>query len=340
MSRAETYGDPPVIPRAAGPRPFGRRVGLFAAAVALVAAGCYERPGILWEPGADGKLPRVRTVAELSERYDSEHCGECHAEIYGQWKNSIHSRSIVGTGRTTGSLQTTLTNGLMAWLTANVADTPDVKVEHLMGCAKCHLPQLSDAEDNVAREVAADIIRWAEAKDDKDEKTQRALEAKLSSLNIGCLVCHNQKAVVHKWADGYPLPRAVYGSKGEKHFCGIFPRAVKSPIMGESIFCGQCHGLGPNFEVDNPTQCATAYGSYLFSYKAKGGAEECQDCHMRKFGQGHDIQSYRDPRLIKAALDFSLGASAARVLSGNEERDGVVARVVMVNRAGHSIPDG
>lgn len=321
----------------------GRRPALLLAALWLAAAaGCatYQKPHTWWEPGSDGKLAKVRSVAELAARYDSEHCGECHGEIYRQWKNSIHSRSVFGTGRTAGSLQTTVTNGLMEWKNSGVRDTEDVRVEHLMGCAKCHLPQLSDATDEVARELVEDIFRWADAKDDKDMLTISAMEEKLKSLNIGCLVCHNIKGIVHKWADGYPKPRVVYGPKGGDHFCGVFPRAEKSPAMGDAIFCGQCHGQGPNFEFDNPTQCATAYSSYLFSYRGGGGKEECQDCHMRKEKQGHDIQSYRDPRMIRMAVDFSFGAEPARVLAGGKETAGVVAQVTMVNRTGHGIPDG
>ena len=56
----------------------------------------------------------------------------------------------------------------------------------------------------------------------------------------------------------------------------------KSPIMDESILCGQCHGLGPNLELEEPSQCATLYGSYLMSYTADGGHEKCQECHMKK----------------------------------------------------------
>ncbi len=80
----------------------------------------------------------------------------------------------------------------------------------------------------------------------------------------------------------------------------------ESPIMDESILCGQCHGLGPNLELENPSQCATLYGSYLWAYKADGGQEKCQECHMKKSKLGHNMQSYRDPGMGKAAVDFKV----------------------------------
>ena len=34
--------------------------------------------------------------------------------------------------------------------------------------------------------------------------------------------------------------------------------------MKESILCGQCHGLGPNFELENPPML-TLYGAHLYT---------------------------------------------------------------------------
>ena len=47
---------------------------------------------------------------------------------------------------------------------------------------------------------------------DDDEATAGREEAKLKSLNINCLVCHNRNAVIHKWTDGFPQKDTVYGS--------------------------------------------------------------------------------------------------------------------------------
>ncbi|HEX9156731.1 MAG TPA: multiheme c-type cytochrome ExtKL, partial [Syntrophales bacterium] len=228
-------------------------------------------------------------------------------------------------------------------------DSPsDVKVEHLMLCARCHLPQLEDAEDSVAQEIASDFLRWRDARIKKDAQTARAVEGKLAGLSITCLICHNRNAIVHKWTDGYPSSKTVYGAATKPHFCGKFPFSKRSPIQDDSLQCGQCHGLGPNFGTDSPTQCSTAYGSFLFDYKARGGDESCQDCHMRRTELGHNIQSYRHPVMIREALDFSAEVTLLPLIEGLRRgslTDGKAIpkiRVVvkMTNKTGHPIPDG
>lgn len=291
---------------------------------------------------------RATTVAELVKLYDSRHCGDCHVAIYRDWEKSIHARSLFGTGRTALTLLTAISNGLTKWPYSGAKNPADIRVEHLMVCAKCHLPQLADATDAVAHEIVDDLLAWQAAVKTKNLKAARKLEDKIKSLNLNCLICHSRNAIVHKWADGYPMTREVYGSKEGTHYCGLFPALKKSPIMGESLLCGQCHGLGPNLELDNPTQCATLYGSYLFSYQADGGHDTCQECHMRRSKLGHNIQSYRDPAMSNAAVDFKVGIRRILPDDGPGSNAGTAPRpapriavdVSMANKAGHSIPDG
>jgi nitrate/TMAO reductase-like tetraheme cytochrome c subunit len=284
--------------------------------------------------------PKAKSIAELVARYDSRSCIECHQDVHDQWANSIHSRSIFGTGRTAATFKTTVVNGLMEWRASGVGSPKDVKVEHLMGCAKCHLPQLADATDAVAQEILATIDRWQAAIEDEDDDAADAAEATLTSLNINCLVCHNRNAIVHKWTDGYPHPGTVYGSRDGEHPDPKFPRIGKSPIMSESVLCGQCHGLGPNLELENPTQCATAYGSYLFAYVPEGGRQTCQDCHMRESGLGHDIQSYRAPDFARRGVEMRVEASPVFWRDNATMRPKAKVRVELTNRTGHGVPDG
>ncbi|MBE0595699.1 MAG: cytochrome C [Desulfuromonadales bacterium] len=290
--------------------------------------------------GMIGAKKKANSIAELVAMYDSSSCIECHQEAHEQWERSVHSRSIYGTGRTAATFRTAIVNGLLEWPFSGVQDPKDVKVEHLMGCAKCHLPQLADATDAVAKEIIASIYSWQNALRNDDTATFEKEQAKLKGLNINCLVCHNRNAITHKWTDGYPQAGVVYGSMDGEHPSDKFPKMAKSPIMSESILCGQCHGLGPNLELDNPTQCATAYGSYLWSYRAEGGQESCQECHMRKSGLGHDMQSYRSEAMNKAALDFEAKAMGVYWRDRTEVKPYVSLEVAMTNRAGHVIPDG
>ncbi len=287
-------------------------------------------------------LPKAKTIKELAERYDSSKCMECHEEAHEEWSNSLHARSILGTPRTAPTIITAVEKGLKMFPYSGVKTDEDITVEHLMICMKCHLPQLDEATDDVAREIVATIRAWQEAGKNGEEEKMEELEETIASLNIGCMVCHNKMAIIHKWADGYPQRDTVYGSMDGEHDDEELDKMAEAPALGESIFCGQCHGLGPNFELDHPSQCATIYGSYLFSYVAHGGSESCQECHMKKSGLGHDMQSYNSDEMIKMALDVKVEGRS--IFWRKNKSEGVlpigIINVSLYNKAGHSIPDG
>lgn len=318
----------------------------------LPAPGRPEPAGIGWDNTLAARKGKAKTIAELSAMYDSRHCEDCHAKVYHAWEQSAHSEPILGkrrVGRKALAIMTIFDVAKTDWPFTKLDNVDDVKVEHLMACAKCHLPQLADAEDSVARELVGDFITWRDARKDNDVRTAKAIEDKLSELSVNCLICHNRNAIVHKWTDGYPPSRAIYGAAADKpHPAGKFPYIKQSPIQDDSLQCGQCHGLGPLLERDNPSQCPTVYGSYLFDYKARGGDESCQDCHMRRNELGHNISSYRNPVMIKAALDFEVDATPMLMVEDRKAETGTVGKLTpkirvsvrMTNRAGHPLPDG
>ncbi|MBI4684016.1 MAG: cytochrome C [Nitrospirae bacterium] len=278
---------------------------------------------------------KVKTIDELAAMYDSNSCKECHPDIYEQWEKSLHARSIFGVvsvGRTAATFKTTIENGLKEWPNSGVKKSEDVKIKHFMICAKCHLPQLIESEDSVAYEIVKNLYAFKEIGDDASKNLQK--------LNIGCLICHNRNAIIHKWTDGYPENNAVYGAKSGDHSDPSHPVMKESKIMKESILCGQCHGLGPNFELENPTQCATLYGSYLWSYRAEGGTETCQECHIQKSKLGHNMQSYRSPEMAKMAIDFDVEAYGHYWRDGSKIIPQAFVKVELTNNAGHAIPDG
>jgi hypothetical protein len=308
-----------------------------AGAAVLAVAGAVSSAPKGRAPAAPGK---ANTIAELVARYDSSSCVECHQETHDQWARSVHSRSIFGTGRTAATFMTAIRNGLMDWPASGVKSPKDVRVEHLMGCAKCHLPQLADASDAVAQEIVGTIQEWRDATMEDDEARIDKAKKTLTSLNINCLVCHNRNAVIHKWTDGFPQKDTVYGSQDGEHPDPKFPKMAKGLSLSESIFCGQCHGQGPNFELPNPTQCATAYGSYLFAYIPEGGNKTCQECHMRESGLGHDMQSYRSEVMAKKAVDMHVEAQGVFWRDNRELRPKATVRVELRNNTGHGVPDG
>ena len=313
-----------------------------ASAVDAPAKAAGKAPGKAVEKAMKAKAggageAKAKTIAELAARYDSSLCMECHEQIHADWEKSLHARSIFGNdevGRTAATIKTTIENGLKEWPYSGVKKPEDVQVKHLMICAKCHLPQLQEAEDSVAQEIVKDI--YAYTADPNNEAAKEALE----SLNIGCLVCHNRNAITHKWTDGAPEKDVVYGTKDGDHEDAAHPHMKTSKIIKESILCGQCHGQGPNFDLENPTQCATLYASYLMAYVPEGGHETCQACHMEKSKLGHNIQSYRDPAMAKMAVDVDVEAKAFQWRDGSVMTPTAQVTVALTNKAGHGIPDG
>ncbi len=296
-----------------------KRFGLLAVLLCSLLFSVYIHPA-----GAS-EAKKAASIDELAKMYDSTGCKACHEGIYNEWDQSLHARSIFGTGRTALTVATTVKVGLMNWKYSGVKKPEDVKVKHVMVCFKCHLPQVAEATDDV--------------KDTKPEEKER-IEKKLSSININCLVCHQRNAITHKWVDGFPQKNEVYGSKEGSHADGAHPVMKRSPIMNESILCGQCHGLGPNFELENPSQCGTLYGSYLWAYRAEGGQESCQECHMRKSKLGHNMQSYNDLNMGKTAVDFRVETLGYTWRDKAKMIPQTLVKVEMTNRAGHAIPDG
>ena len=292
----------------------------------------------LCQDGGAAEPKKATSIDELAKMYDSTGCKQCHEAIYNDWEQSIHSRSIFGTGRTAATIKTTVTVGLMGWQYSGVKKPEDVTVKSLMICMKCHLPQIAEATDAVAKEIVKNAFIYTDPKS-SDEEREKSI-SKLSKVSINCLVCHQRNAIIHKWVDGFPEKDTVYGSKDGVHADSMHPKMKTSPIMDESILCGQCHGLGPNFELENPSQCGTLYGSYLWAYRAEGGQESCQECHMKKSKLGHNMQSYRDPGMAKAAVDFKVETLGYQWRDGAKMVPQALVKVEMINRAGHSIPDG
>ena len=61
------------------------------------------------------KAAKAKTIDELAKMYDSSGCKQCHEEVYKEWAQSLHARSMFGTGRTLLTVKTTVEVGLMNW---------------------------------------------------------------------------------------------------------------------------------------------------------------------------------------------------------------------------------
>jgi len=274
---------------------------------------------------------KAKTIDELAKMYDSSSCKSCHSEIYAAWEKSHHARPLMGVK---GGLMLTplaLKKGEPG-STAFSEESPKKMTIKNFPCFKCHLPQaVISAEDSVAVELAEALI----AKD----------SAKVAKLQITCVVCHNTKAIIHKRELGEPEKGVLYGKKDvASHGDKTYSKVKTSAIMKDSVFCGQCHGLGPNLEFDQPFQCANLYGSYLHAYIPAGGSRTCQECHMPK-GDHLIAPNFNDDKqtseLYAKAIDFDVQAYAYEWLrKAATYVPKVVVNVKMKSNAGHRIPDG
>jgi hypothetical protein len=260
----------------------------------------------------------ISTLSELITRFDSSSCKECHEKIYEQWEKSHHARPLIGMDD-----QMLLTSYLKR---VSRPDKPaDQAIKADLPCFKCHLPQMKYGTDGVAGEIAKAMLNG-----DK---------VKIRKLNISCLVCHNEKAVVH----GRPEKGVVYGNKDLPAHNG-YP-VKKSALLKDSLMCGQCHGLGPVLDSpEMPVQCATLYGSYLHAYIPSGGTRSCQDCHMKN-GDHYMPPDFNSRDELSARLRDSLPMEVqtlAYTYHPSEEKffPMVVVKTKITSKAGHRIPDG
>jgi hypothetical protein len=263
-------------------------------------------------------LVKATTLDELIKMFDSSSCMECHDKIYEQWQKSHHARPLIG-----------LDDMMLLTQYLKRVSTPEKPADKVISkdfpCFKCHFPQIKYGTDAVAGEIAKAMLT-----DDK---------ATIRKLNISCLVCHNEKAVVH----GRPEKGAIYGTKDVPDHEG---RPVKkSPLLKNSLLCGQCHGLGPVLDSpDMPVQCATLYGSYLHAYIPAGGSQTCQECHMKDAGHYMPPNfNYRDETSARLRESLFMEVQTLAYTFHPDEKaffPMVVLKTKITSKAGHRIPDG
>lgn len=267
---------------------------------------------------------KAKTIDELASMFDSSSCKTCHAEIYSQWEKSHHSRSLMGVQG--GLMMTPLA---MKGATPFSPDDPKKATMKNFPCFKCHLPQaLTSAEDSVAAEYAQALLAG-----DKE---------KVGKLRITCIVCHNEKAILHRLQEGKPEKGVLYSTKElASHPDKVYKTVKKSSVMNHAIFCGQCHGLGPNFDAENPYQCATLYGNYIHAYIPRGGTKSCQECHSdHRYApdfNDHELTG----KLLKDSIYLDVETLGYEWLrKAKDLRPMVVVNTKIWQKAGHEIPDG
>lgn len=273
----------------------------------------------------------VQTLEELIQMYDSTSCKACHQKIYEEWEQSLHAKPLLGPiGRTLATFQ-----GYVKLRDTELKKSREVAPgtkEFLKPCIECHLPQMMDASENVANEVAKAIV-------DGNEQI-------LNRLQITCVVCHNRNAILRKFRDGNPQPNTVYGTKHSgAHGDKKYSKVEKSEMMGDTAFCGQCH-QGPNIQHYNePMWCTSTFDSHQQFYVPMGGTESCHDCHMRNEGGHRFPPNYQDKAMtskrLKEWIDLNVSAVAYNFRpTAKDLIPMVLINTEVVSRIGHRFPDG
>ncbi len=272
---------------------------------------------------------KAKTIDELAKMYDSSRCKGCHAEIYAQWEKSHHARPLMGVKD--GLMLIPVVKG-----SAFAPKDPKQATMKNFPCFKCHLPQaLTSAEDSVAAELTQALL-------DADK-------GKVSKLQITCVVCHSDKAILHRLTLGAPEKDVIYSTRDiASHPDGTFTKVKKSVVMNQAVYCGQCHGTGPNFDAENPYQCATLYGNYLHTYIPQGGTQTCQECHMKKINGKADhliAPNWNDrpqaSELLGKAVSLDVQTVGYQFLyKAGDYRPMVVVNTRINHNAGHEIPNG
>ncbi len=282
----------------------------------------------------------ANTIDELVDILDEKKCAECHPEIYKEWKESWHAKSVTSPGSIKG-IHNFLAIGLpKEW------KKPITKAE-VMKCYDCHAPVIQYASEKLAVEIAEKVIT---AHKEKDKPAGKKAEKELSKLNVGCVSCHNLKATsVARGLRGAPKKGAIYGPTGADSDGAH--ETIKTVDITRSVMCMQCHGKykAPDGET---IQCNTLSGSFQNAYQSNGGTETCQDCHMEKNSKtgkkSHLMPGGHDLDMVKKGLGLKVNFAQYRHLPGKikgvkNDKAWVPSAVVTAfveNKAGHRIPDG
>lgn len=273
----------------------------------------------------------AESIDELAAMFDESECMECHTEIHAEWAESWHARSVVSSLK---GMHNFITIGL-----AKEWEQPLTKGQ-LLKCLDCHAPVVNYASEKLASDIGEMIVT---AFKQKGSPAGDKAKEELAKLNVGCLSCHNLKAIsVASGFNGPPEKGMIYGPHGEE--TDGAHETLEAVDITRSSFCMQCHGVYMAADGEM-IQCNTLSGSYQNGYVAMGGASSCQECHMKKghlFPGGHDLDT------VKEGLGFRVEVMDYGHLPGQikEVKDpakwvpSAIVTVFIENLAGHRIPDG
>jgi hypothetical protein len=258
-----------------------------------------------------------------------DNCGNCHSNIYAQWRGDAHAHSAVN------PVVLNLYNGTDAAGRANVG--PGYRLDWSDGgnCASCHAPM------SASRGSPTDLNQLVGV-----ERT-----------GVSCDYCHKVKDVSpDPRFPHFAETRVLRPPSGSKLIFGpladaIFPKDVPdfsySPLFKSSRFCAGCHDGAfwgtPVYET---------YTEWRKSPYAEAGIQ-CQQCHMRPTTGLDHAADEEDGGIARPTEQIgshrTMGESRSRMLEQAVRMetsavvDGSVLEVAVsiVNAgAGHHVPTG
>ena len=258
----------------------------------------------------------------LSDFTPAAQCGDCHVEIYQQWRSSAHSKAATDTI-------------FQKLLPQAARDLGEVGAAF---CLKCHAPVAT-----VTREIKL--------------YSPVELPLKLSPISmegVTCDFCHTFSGREYAGKDISPgiylYPRV--GNTAVKY--GVHADAAPttnhltkvSRFLTSAEYCGICHKFNHPFTGEKLQD--TYYEWKTGPYSGRNG-KRCQDCHMREFtGQGAiggpertNLHAHVFPggrsELVKKAASVT-GLVTIKQKAGTKKAS---LRAVVENvGAGHSMPTG
>jgi len=290
----------------------------------------------------------LSSIDDIAALYNSEQCGECHEEIYEQWKQSGKSHAF-STERVRQTWRTYIKQGLdrekkVDW-TGEAVSRMSIKSH----CLWCHEPRIKYATDELVAEIIDMIITSV---DDPDQAKKDAAVTQLSKLNLGCYGCHNMFALKNGYWGNKPKVDAIYGPgknevDPENHNENVegINQTLKTNFLSDPAYCAKCHhGCGD----DTPFwQCQTLYTSYMRNYRENlGGDKTCQNCHMPTDPEiemaSHNFPGVHDKKFFGDAMDINIEAEVTHFINnyGNELTPALCLNVILTSNSGHGLPNG
>ena len=288
----------------------------------------------------------INTIDELAAKFDPAVCGECHEEIYEQWKHSPKSHSF-STERVLQTWRTFIKQGLDRETKKDWSGSEVNRMSIKSHCLWCHDPRIKYATDELVTEIIDHIIT---AVDDPDQSKRDASKQELAKLNLSCYGCHNLFAVKDGYWGNKPAIDTIFGPTGdveqETHQENVewVNKTEKSDYLTSVKFCARCHHGCPDFLPF--WQCKTLYTSYVENYALKGGEKRCQDCHMAIDEEteeaGHSFPGVHDKKFFGDALDIAIDAEITHFINNyeNELTPTICLDVTITSNSGHGLPNG